>query len=169
MTMTLVSSTTLSVAATNITFSSIPQTGTDLLLVLSARRSGGAVTATSELFFNNDTTISGKLLTGNGSTASSSSASAFITVSNGASSNSSTFSSYVIYIPNYTGSASKTFSIDAVTETMATGASQYLIGGVWNNTAAIDSVKFDAGDTFVAGTSASLYTITKGSGGASVA
>lgn len=154
--------------ATNITFSSIPQTGTDLLLVLSARRSGGSVTATSELFFNGDTTISGKQLYGNGSAASSSNVSQYITVSNGASATSSTFANYVIYIPNYAGSNVKSFSIDAVTENNGSSGSQYLIAGKWNNTAAIDSVKFDAGDTFVAGTTASLYTITKGSGGATV-
>jgi len=167
MTMTLVSTTTLSGAATNITFSSIPQTGTDLFLVLSSRRTSGGNVLTSELSFNNDVSISSRRISGSGSIVSNSNGDApYLTFSQGTSTNGSTFASYMIYIPNYTVSGTKSFSIDVVTENMATAAYQYLIAGSWNGTAAITSVKFDAGDTFATGTSASLYIVTKGSGGA---
>lgn len=168
MTMTLVSTTTLSVAATNITFSSIPQTGTDLYIVFSSRRSGSGGALTSELFINNDTAMDARRLSGNGGTTGSGSDSQYVTISQGTSTTSSTFANYMIYIPNYTGSNYKSFTIDAVTENNAAQASQYLISGVWYGTSAITSIKFDAGDTFVAGTTASLYIITKGSGGATV-
>jgi hypothetical protein len=84
---------------------------------------------------------------------------------------SNTFSSTQVYIPNYAGSTNKSVSIDHVTENNATNAYfSGIVAGLWSNTAAITSVKIldQDGGSLVAGSTASIYGILKGSGGATV-
>ena len=121
--------------AASIDFTSIPQTYTDLTLVISTR----ATDANGEidLKINNSTSAiyTVRRLTGNGSSAGSSvSSNQTIGYSAGLGGRSdytaSTFGSTIITIPNYTGSANKTFSGEAVNENNATGAQAYLIAGL---------------------------------------
>ena len=47
-----------------------------------------------------------------------------------------------IYIPNYTSSNYKSYSVDAVQETMGTSPYVYMQSGLWANTSAITSITF---------------------------
>jgi hypothetical protein len=70
------------------------------------------------------------------------------------------------YIPNYAGSTQKSVFIEASAEANSSSAYVGYIAGRWNSTAAITSVKLvSQGGTWSEGSTASLYTITKGSGG----
>lgn len=179
MTMTLVSTTTLSSTTASITFSSIPQTATDLLVVYSVRITEAVVIGDMGMQINATTTgYSDRLLGGTGSSVFSQSISsgtytkAYLGFVAGNSATASTFGSGQVYIPNYTGSTNKSFSIDAVGENNATQSGLNIDAGLWANTAAITSLTFlpfNAGINLASGTTISLYTITKGSGGATVA
>jgi hypothetical protein len=174
-TMTLISTVTAASAQAALEFTSIPATSTDLLLVLSIRGSVAAVADEILMTFNNNGSgYSSRELLGSGSAASSNAGSsqAFFpriwTPLNSATSN--TFGSGSIYIPNYAGSTNKTISSDTVTENNATNAYQSIMAGLWANTAAITSIKLNYGSgNVMAGSTASLYGILKGSGGATVA
>jgi len=171
MTMTLVSTVEVGAGgAASIDFTSIPQTATDLLVVISGKDTGGNLNAF--LRFNSDTASNYKWLRlrGNGATASSgSSASATYVNIVGLPDATSTFGSIAAYIPNYTASTAKSVSAEGVTEANATTAYADLVAGSWSGTAAITSVNLvTQGGTWSQYSTASLYTITKGSGGATV-
>lgn len=169
MTMQLISTVTVgSGGAAAIDFTSIPQTGTDLLIVYSIRASNPSVDITLQMTFNSTTTgFTNRELFGNGSSASSQSGTRYVVAVNGNWATSNTFGNGQVYIPNYAGSTNKSFSVDSVVENNATAGKQNLFAGLWSNTAAITAVTF-TGDTFLQYSTASLYTITKGSGGATV-
>lgn len=150
--------------ASSITFSSIPQTYTDLRVVVSPRVSGSA---SPSLWMDiNETTsnYSGRFISGNGASAGSGTRSyAHIDcgVVNYSTTTSSTFSSHDIYIPNYTSSNNKSISIDVVQESNATTAYMYLLAGLWSNSAAITKLVFTAEDAsnFAQYSTATLYGI----------
>jgi hypothetical protein len=172
--MKLIESKTLGADAASIEFTSIPQTFTDLLVVISARSTRtGNVGDDLTLVVNSITAgYSGRGLDANGSSASSFVEDAggnkfrYLCVINAAGATADTFSSNTIYIPNYAGATNKSFSFDNVTENNATFSYQRICAGLLANTAAIDSLTFDPdnGD-LVAGSTISLYGITKGSDG----
>ena len=84
-----------------------------------------------------------KELSGDGSTAGSSSRSdGYLGFMNASTSTASTFSSVSLYIPNYTSSNYKSYSVDKVSEQNGTTAYAELIAGLWSQTAAITSLKF---------------------------
>lgn len=151
----------LNASAASVTFSNIPQSGyTDLKVVMSARNDGAQYYG--EVYFNGNTTgYSRRLLYGDGSAAGSLSASnAFTLVTNPTTSyTANTFGNFELYIPNYTGSANKSFSIDAVIENNATTSYQTMYAGLWSNTAAITSITLDPDSTsnFVQYSTFSLY------------
>lgn len=171
MTMTLVSTVTVgSGGAASIDFTSIPQTGTDLLLALSERHS---VDGNTRLTFNGSTSgYTMKRLSGTGSSVNSNEYVSGVFIYMEGQDNSytaSTFGNASIYIPNYAGSTNKSVSWDSVTENNSTTADQQLISGVWANTAAITQVTIGLpSGVFTQYSTASLYLIEKGSGGASV-
>ena len=138
-TYTLISSVTVgSGGAATMTFSSIPQTYTDLLIKVSARSVG----IDNQLTFNGSTTNdSSRYLIGNGASASSGSDASNIQLqgSTASSDTANTFGNLEIYIPNYTSANSKSVSIDAVTENNATTAYAFLSAGLWSDGAAITS------------------------------
>lgn len=153
----------------NITFSSIPQTFTDLVLLLSTRSTSGSdLTMT---FNANGTGYSRRILLGDGSIAYSVSASNNFFALNGNSAyTASVFAHTCITIPNYTGNTNKTLLSDSVNENNATTAIQALYSGIWANTAAITSIELGAGaGNFAQYSTATLYGTLKGSGGATVA
>lgn len=154
--------------ASTITFSSIPATYTDLQIVLSSRIAAASVVNIVYTSFNGDTTFgnySHKFFQGDGTTPSSSSYSGsantrFSGLDSGANSTTSTFSNNFIYIPNYTGSIEKYYSVDAVSENNATNSYQSFVGGRWSGTAAITSISLsDQSSTFAQHTTATLYGI----------
>jgi hypothetical protein len=173
MTMTLIESKTLLSAAASIEFTSIPQTFTDLVVVISARSTKVGSADDLTLVVNSITSgYSGRGLEGTGSTVASFLNDAagnkfkFLCPISAANNTANTFSSNTINIPNYAGATNKSFSFENVTENNASTAFQSICAGLLSNTAAITMLTFDpdAGD-LVAGSTISLYGITKGSDG----
>jgi hypothetical protein len=171
MTMQLIETKTLATAAASITFTSIPQDGTDLVLLGLVRTARALVNDFVDLRFNGDNTdgnYSARVLFGNGSSPSTFTENSYIGDVNGNTSTADTFTSISVYTPNYTVATNKASSIDTVSEANATAAYQSLITRLWNSTAAITSMEIGftaAGSNLVAGTTFSLYKITKGSDG----
>ena len=177
MSMTVIEHIELGTAAASITFSSIPDTYTDLKILYSARTTTGQA---GLLYRLNGVTsgYSNRHLEGNGSSASSfvrtteSSTNAGGTwgrlVSNGqdAAFTANTFSNVEIYIPNYTSTANKSISVDSVSENNATTAFSAIVAGSFTSSTAITSIAFALiqGDHAI-GTSITLYGITAGSDG----
>jgi hypothetical protein len=78
----------------------------------------------------------------------------------GTSATANTFSNGELYIPNYTSSNNKSYSVDSVTETNA--ATQYMnfITGLWSNVTAITSMIFaGTSGNFAQHSTATLYGI----------
>ena len=133
----------LNASASSVTFSNIPQSGyTDLKIVASARDSYSGVASADLISFNGSTSsFTTRFLQGSGTTANSGTTPNQFAGNNvSATATASTFSNVEIYIPNYTSSNYKSFSVDSVTENNATEAYANLIAGLWSNTAAITSV-----------------------------
>ena len=152
-TFTLISSVTVGSGGTTneVTFSSIPQTYTDLLVNISSKSSRTNNPGNWGLmkFNTSSANFSNKNVFGDGTSAASSGITANIGyLDNGNTANeSNAFSNCQLYIPNYTGSNYKSYSIDAVSENNATLAYTYLVAGLWSQTAAITSITFYP-DTF---------------------
>lgn len=165
--------------AASILFNSIPQTFTDLVLTLSARIEAtdvGGQFAQIVCYPNNasypDATSSFRQLYGDANTVVSNNGSGeFVRLgyvpSGTATAN--VWSSIQVYIPNYAGSTAKTFSSEGVAENNGYNGIQTLIAGLRTDTAALTSMRIEVGRTLTAGSTATLYGITKGSGGATVA
>jgi hypothetical protein len=164
----LISSVTVASTTNSITFTSIPQTPfTDLFLVLSADDTGGGTSTQIRLSVNGSTTKFSYTLEGSGSTVQSSvtSSAQDLRINSGA----NFFGNAIVHFPNYAGSTNKTFAIDYVTENTATQAFQGIVTGMISNTAAITSIGFTLSATNLElNTTAYLYGLTKGSGGATV-
>ena len=163
-TYTLIASNTLSSAAANITFSSIPSTYTDLLIRISARSNNTG--SNIQLQFNGSAvSYTAMYLRGNGSAATSYTQTTFGTdavYGTYLTSDASTFMSQDFYVPNYAGSTYKSVSGDGVEEMNQTLAYSMLTAGLWSNTAAITSVTIDnETSTLQPYTSAYLYGISK--------
>jgi hypothetical protein len=172
--MTLVSTVEVgSGGAASIDFTSIPQTGTDLYLVVSARSSGAYTSDFLYVQINTNTDLyNNRILKGSGSAASSSNRSGsgiagFEVNYSGTVTTANTFSNGSYYFPNYSATTNKSVSIDHVWENNATAAEQYLVAGLLATSSAITSLKiFGLSANLGQYSTASLYLITKGSGGA---
>ena len=165
-TYTLIASSTVTASggAANISFSSIPNTYTDLMVKISARTTdtnsnirwtiNGTSSGYSErMLYNSDGTAY--------STSASSSYFQFLYAAN-SSYTSNTFSSADIYIPNYTGSTNKPIYVDSTNENNGTSIIQNLTAGLWSNSSAITSLTFGtAGGNLAQYTTAYLYGIVK--------
>ena len=129
--------------AASVTFSNIPQTFTDLKLVLSSRnsRSDGTAFATVQFSFNGVTTNrSRRNLYNVSGTTGSDSGSDIISVGTSSSATSNTFDNMEVYIPNYTSSNNKSMSIDSTTENNGTAVYQILGAGLWSSSSAINQI-----------------------------
>lgn len=167
MTFQLIETKTLGTAAASIEFTSIPQDATDLLVLTALRFDIDLADVNLKL---NGTTsgYSMRLMYGTGSSVASAnnSSGAFVWAGFGnfSTSTASTFSNSQLYFPNYSGSSNKTVSIEGVTGNNAATNYQQITAGLWANTAAITTLNFSGGGSgnFVAGSTISLYKITKG-------
>ena len=171
MSFTLIETKTLASAAASIEFTSIPQDGTDLLILSSLRSNASADHSNGNLTFNGSTSgYSERMLFGTGTSAITVSTSGSIIewseVHPAANFTANTFGNGRIYIPNYTAAVAKSVSSEATTENNATTSLIYMNAALWNNTAAITSLMITASTgSFIAGSTISLYKITKGSDG----
>ena len=144
-TYTLIASYTVSSAQSSYTFTSIPQTYTDLILKMSTRDGDTSGALTSVSFNGVTTNLSARRIRGTGSAATSSTFASNIYVQNNAGSyTANTFANTEIYIPNYTSSNYKSVSADGVSENNATAAEMELDAGLWSSTAAITSITLTA-------------------------
>jgi hypothetical protein len=142
-TYTLISSVTVgSGGAASMSFTSIPATYTDLVVVWSGRTNKSGTTDNTEISFNGSTAnFTGRYLEGAGSGAGGSGVFArFVGVDSASTGTSNTFSNNMVYIPNYASSNNKSFSADSAQESNTTAAQLTLNAGLWSQTAAITSV-----------------------------
>ena len=150
--------------AASIEFTSIPQDGVDLLLLLSMRGEGGAY---PNLTINGTSAnYSGKRLTGGGdyvSTGSNSVTTSFDGLFVPSTDTASTYGSNQWYFSNYAGSTAKSVSVEQVNENNGTSAVMVLRANLWNDTAAITSLEVNAANAsneIAQYSTASLYKIT---------
>jgi len=155
--MKLIESKTLGTSQAAIEFTSIPQDGTDLVALISSR---GVGTNAMTLAFNTGGAYTNRRLFGTGSSTGSDS-SGQIGQSNSSTDTANTFGNTSVYIPNYTGSTAKSYSVDSVSENNGTAALQIIIAGLWSGTSAITSMTFTAvsAGTFAIGSTVSLYGV----------
>jgi hypothetical protein len=170
--MKLIETKTLVSAAASIEFTSIPQDGTDLVVValLRSNRASPDTEDSGKVEFNNSSSnFSWRRLRGDGSNANSGNGTDNLLFQNqnAGGTTANTFSSVQMYISNYTLTINKSFSVDSVNENNATLAWSSILAGLWSNTSAITSIKVlpNVGTQWVAGSTISLYKITKGSDG----
>ena len=152
---------------TDINFNSIPQTYTDLKIVLSARASAGTnYYQYPYMYFNNNYSgYTWRDLYADTSTPGSQNASLYYAgyipdTSTGA----NIFGSAEYYIPNYISIYPKSMSYETVTENNSSTNGQWILdfgGYVWNNGSAINSIGFylPAGRTFAQYTTVHIYGI----------
>ena len=153
--------------ASSISFNNIPQTGyTDLKLVCSTRTNRALTNDYLKIAFNSGSSYSGIQLAGSGSGVSSGTfsgigATQYAGDINGATSTSNTFTSADIYIPNYTSSNAKSYSVDSTMENNATAAYSSLDAGLWSGTGAITTIALapGVGTAFAQYSTFSLYAL----------
>jgi hypothetical protein len=173
MTMQLIETKTLGADAASIEFTSIPQTYTDLVALVSLRDTSDDVSTYSVISFNSNTSnFAIRVLEGSGSSVVSASFTSgtdarIITNARGNDDPANTFGNAAVYIPNYTGSTNKSYSSNSVVENNGTVGPLFLLAGLWSNTSAITSITFSTYGVFnfMTGSTISLYGILKGSDG----
>ena len=169
MAMTLVSTVQVpSGGAASIEFTNIPQTGKDLLCLMSLRGSNAANDVFVYWRINSDSTSKYRNLELDGT---GSAVSSFVNASDitegwtgrtsAGNNTANTFGNAMSYFSNYTSTTNKSVSSDSVSENNATGAEQYLVASRYTSSSAITSLSFlPASGNFVQHSSASLYIIS---------
>jgi hypothetical protein len=164
-TYTLISSQVLGSTATSVTFSSIPQTYTDLKLVASTRdTTSGVIAANIVLTMNGDTTTnySSTVLRGNGATTSNQSYSTnnsfqINNASAGSASTANTFGNNEFYFPNYTTTGAKQNLFIGGGENNAATAWIGITASLYRGTAAITSITYTLDTSLVMAVGSSFY------------
>lgn len=163
----LISSVTVgSGGAVTIEFTNIPATYDDLVVKMSTRNTATGVGdwQAFDIGFNGVlTNRTGRFVGGTGSAAISGAGAVIYGQSSTADTTASTFANGEIYIPNYAGSANKSFSIDQVTENNSASALIYPFSSLWSSTSAITSIQLASNyaGTFAQHSTATLYGIKK--------
>ena len=155
-----IATTTLGSAAANITFSSIPNTYTDLRLVIVGTASANALVT---IQFNNDTgnNYSETYLFGSGSSVSTGQVTSANNIYDySVFTNDSNVAMVTINIFSYAGSTNKTVLLAGSGDKNGSGRTSREVG-LWRSTSAITSVKLFgySGANFNTGTTATLYGI----------
>lgn len=164
---------TLTTAVNSLYFTNIPQTFTDLQLVISARATASSANQGMYIQLNGDGGLnySGTNLRGLGSSTDSyrsSGSNAFLEIElPNELSTANTFSSTSVYIPNYTSSNFKQVIIDSVKENnhATTAIILLLRANLWRSTSPITSINMGTNITapnFAGNSTFTLYGITKG-------
>ena len=165
----LISAQTLASSASSVTFSSIPDTYTDLVLKISARSDRSGNNAYLGITFNGSTSgytdTNLQLSTGGPSssryTGNAKSYVYYGATGSGATSN--TFSNTEIVIPNYLTPNTKPFASHAASENNTSSAQMSVTASLWSNTSAITSIDIVevGGNNFVSGSTFYLYGISR--------
>jgi hypothetical protein len=159
-----ISTVTAGSAVASLSFTSIPQTYTDLKIVFSGRseRTASAYDSLVVKFNSTATTYVARRLYGEGGSAGSDT----VTTQQGAFSSDSTtanvFGSIEVYIPNYTSGNQKSTSSDSVAENNDGSAyGVQMIASKWDGTSAITQIDLSAnsGSNLMQYTTATLYGI----------
>jgi hypothetical protein len=163
-TYTPIASITVGTASATVTFSSIPQTYTDLVVVASV---GNTVTSTNMLLrFNSDTAsnYSQTTLAGNGSTAASNRYSSAANISpierEEMSDIANTYSVSIININNYSNTTTYKSTLSRSSTPNSSSPGTDVQAGLWRSTAAITSITLPVNDgSFTVGSTFNLYGI----------
>ena len=144
--------------AASVEFTSIPQTFTDLVLLISARASANNDYGTYLKFNGSTTDFSAKYMYANVPSAPvSGNAARYI----GTVSGSTYWTSIRMYFPNYSGNKTKAYSSSAIAGRYNAGNHLNLIAGYRDNVAPITSISIDIGqDNFTTDTTMYLYGIS---------
>jgi hypothetical protein len=146
--------------AANIEFTSIPQTFTDLKIVLSGRNT--ANDPGFDVQFNSLTTnLTMKDVYGSGAAVSSNNFTTITGYMARSTYTASVFGNAEIYIPNYTSANFKSVSMESVAENNSTATAMSLSAGLWSATAAITSIKLvpNGSGNFAQYSTATLYGV----------
>lgn len=148
----------------SIVLDDIPQTFTDLYLVLSLRSNRSSFVDGYYVKLNS-TTPTVRFLQGVGS-GSGQSGTSFNAVSSGNTSTANTFSNDSVYIPNYASTTqNKSYSIDSVMENNATDSYQQISANLYASNSAVTQITIESftANSWREFSSATLYGITAGS------
>lgn len=168
-TYTLINSNTLTSNQASVTFSSIPNTYTDLVLKASVRTTASGAFSNLGLVLNGVTTgskYSFRRMLGYGGGTSSNNFSGQdagdISYGNGDTSTSNIFNSLEVYIPSYTTSQDKPFSSIVMQENNQSTAYIYVGGQLFSDTTAISSIQITeaSGNSLKTNSSFYLYGIS---------
>jgi len=169
-TYTLISSNVLASNAASVTFSAIPATYTDLVLRFSVRSTFAGANIGTYYTLNSDTSslYSETFMFGTGTTVTSSrnsgvASSVNSTSVNGSTSTASTFTSLELYLPSYTSTTSKPWSLfNAREDNSATVNCIQAMAGLYRNTSAITSITITptGASSYVTNSSFYLYGIS---------
>jgi hypothetical protein len=132
--------------AASVSFNSIPQGYTDLVVKMSvASVYSGGYDSLGMYFNGSQANESNTNLQGNGSSASSqrSTYRSIALINSIGFGGANVFSNGEIYIPNYAGANYKQVIVDLVAENNGTTGFQYMTSMLWSQTAAITSLSFD--------------------------
>lgn len=155
-------------AVSNIEFTNIPATYTDLCVLYSLRSDRASqVNSSGRISFNGSTSnysFAGFHTNGSIISDSSDASNSVLIYFPASGATSSTFGNALVYIPNYAGSTKKSYSADCTSETnSATIDVQGVYIGIWADTSAITSIKITEANSanFVQYSTATLYGIKK--------
>ena len=167
--MKLIATATITGSPANIEFTSIPQTFTDLVLVINAKGSAAGTSISSLVCLVNGSDVASfRYLRGSGSAVTSGS-STFHEVGLMQRVAASGFGNTKVYFANYTSTSAKSVSSESVTENNATESWQQLTSllytGVTTGITTLILSDGSAGGGLAVGSTASLYGILKGSDG----
>jgi hypothetical protein len=153
----LISSVTLSSENNTISFSSIPQNYTDLLIKASLR--GSTTTTTFAVQINGSTVTSVRRLFAGGNFVSTDTFNEHYI--NPSDFTSNTFGNTELYFPNYTSTNDKSFLVDSVGENNQTQAYMNLASNLFSTSSPITSINLiRTNGNFVANSTAYLYGIS---------
>lgn len=153
----------------SVTFNNIPQTFTDLKLVISSRGAAGNYTDVLPITINGNFNLSARWLEGTNATVGSSNATsaqnyAVYVREPASTATANTFSNVEMYIPSYTGSNFKSFIMDVASEnSSSTNYHVQFYAGLYPSSSAITSIGFLVSNgAIVQHSTFTLYGITRG-------
>lgn len=159
----LIEAKSLTTTTASITFTSIPQTYTDLMILISARGDAAGQRDCYISFNSSTSNFTNKYMEMSNNLVASGTTARYIGAVSGTTTTANVFSNANIYIPNYTSSEYKSFSGDFVTENNAQSTQVLTLSAhLWSNTAAITSIGFaPSSGSFIQYSTFYLYGINK--------